>query len=213
MALTLYFLRHGQTAQSLADSFSGSGSDPDLTSNGYEMAAAFAAEYKDRKWQAVYSSALRRTIATAQPVCDDSGRDLRERAELNEISYGVWEGQTKGQVERDFSDDYRNWLDDPSLHAPTGGETAVAVANRATKTIDEIRNEFSDGEVLVVSHKATIRIIICRLIGIELRGFRYRLACPVGSVNVVEFTKQGPMLKVLADRCHLSARLRNLPGT
>jgi probable phosphoglycerate mutase len=139
--------------------------------------------------------------------------DLRKRADLNEISYGVWEGKTKEQVEQDFPDDYRNWLGDPSLHAPTDGETAVAVANRAIKTIDEIRNEFSDGEVLVVSHKATIRIIICQLLGMELRGFRYRLACPVGSLSVVEFTRQGPMLKVLADRCHLSTRLRNLPGT
>ena len=213
MALTVYFLRHGQTGQSLADTFSGSGSDPDLTPDGHEMADAFAAEYKDKKWQAVYSSALRRTIATADPLCDALGMDLRKRAELNEISYGVWEGKTKDQVEQDFPDDYRNWLDDPSLHAPTGGETATAVANRANKTIAEIKNEFSDGEVLVVSHKATIRIIICRLLGIELRGFRYQLACPVGSVNVVEFTRQGPMLKVLADRCHLNKRLRNLPGT
>jgi len=39
------------------------------------------------------------------------------------------------------------------------------------------------------------------------------LSCPVGSVTIVEFGESGPLLKVLADRMHLSERLRHLPGT
>ncbi len=49
--------------------------------------------------------------------------------------------------------------------------------------------------------------------GIDVGRFRYRLACPVGSVSLVEFTRNGPMLKALADRSHLSEDLRSLRGT
>ena len=59
MALTLYFLRHGQTALSREDIFCGSGLDPELTSEGMEMAQAFVKAYREAEWRAVYSSSLR----------------------------------------------------------------------------------------------------------------------------------------------------------
>ena len=87
------------------------------------------------------------------------------------------------------------------------------VARRGLQVIEEIKHGFSEGRVLVVSHKATIRIILCSLLGIDVGRFRYRLGCPVGSVSVVEFSLEGPLLHSLADRTHLSEALRGLPGT
>lgn len=213
MGLTLYLLRHGQTALSREDVFCGSGLDPELTAEGAEMAQAFFEAYRDLAWRAVYSSSLRRSITTAEPLCKALRMDLQVRAELNEISYGKWEGLTKEKVDHEYHDDYLNWLADPAWHAPTGGELAVAIARRALRVIEEIQQQFADGNVLVVSHKATIRIILCSLLGIDVGRFRYRFLCPVGSVSVVEFTFNGPMLKALAERSHLSERLRSLRGT
>lgn len=213
MALTLYFLRHGQTDLSREDIFCGSGLDPELTSEGLEMAQAFVKAYHDTDWRAVYSSSLRRSITTAQPLCHALGIDLQVRAELNEIGYGGWEGLAKEQVDRDFHNEYIDWLADPAWHAPTGGELAVTISRRALTLAEEIRQKFTDGNILLVSHKATIRIVLCSLLGIDVGGFRYRLACPVGSVSIVEFTLNGPMLKALADRSHLTEGLRSLRGT
>jgi len=213
MSLTLYFLRHGQTALSRDDVFCGSGLDPELTSEGLEMAHAFARAYSKAEWHAVYSSVLRRSITTAQPLCDALGINPQVRPELNEIAYGRWEGLTKEQVSKEFQDDYTNWLADPGRHAPTDGEPAVLVAQRGLQVIEQIQNQVSSGNVLIVSHKATLRIILCSLLGIDVGLFRYRLACPVGSVSIVEFTSTGPMLKALADRSHLTEELRSLRGT
>jgi len=213
MSLTLYFLRHGQTTLSRADNFCGSGLDPELTPEGLEMAHAFAAAYKDQRWTAIFSSSLRRTITTAQPLCDVLGISLQARADFNEIGYGKWEGLSKATVERDYHDDYISWLADPAWHAPTGGELAITIARRSLQAIDRIKQQYTDGNVLVVSHKATIRIILCSLLGIDVGRFRYRLACPVGSLSVVEFSPEGPLLHSLADRSHLTESLRSLPGT
>jgi len=213
MSLTLYLLRHGQTELSREDNFCGAGLDPELTPQGQEMARAFTAAYRTKAWSAIYSSHLRRAIVTAQVLSDAVGKKAEVREDLREIAYGKWEGMTKEMVSKEYHDDYVSWLADPAWHAPTGGELAVMIARRGLQVIEEIKQRFADGNVLIVSHKATIRIILCSLLGIDVGRFRYRLVCPVGSVSVVEFTKEGPLMHAMADRSHLSDQLRSLPGT
>ena len=99
------------------------------------------------------------------------------------------------------------------VECATGGEPAVTIASRAMQVIDEIREKHASGNVLIVSHKATIRIVLCRLLGVDVGRFRYRIGCPVGSVSVVEFGSHGPLIKAMAEGGHLGDQLRNLPGT
>ena len=132
---------------------------------------------------------------------------------LKEIHYGQWEGQTVETVSRDYHDDHIRWTADPAWCPPTDGEPAVMIARRGLEVVEEIKQKFPGGNVLVVSHKATIRVMICELLGIDVGRFRYRIGCPVASVSVVEFSSHGPLLHTLADRSHLSDKLRNQPGT
>jgi probable phosphoglycerate mutase len=156
---------------------------------------------------------MRRTVDTAEPLCTALGIKPQLRDGLKEINYGLWEGKTPEVISREYHDDYLLWSADPAWYAPTGGETAVAIAGRAMRVIEEIQQLYSSGNILFVTHKATIRIILCSLLGIDVGRFRHRWACPVGSVSTVEFTSDGPLLQTLADRTHLDQRLRNLPGT
>jgi probable phosphoglycerate mutase len=213
MSLLLYFLRHGETAFNRDNAFSGSELDIELTSFGLEMAEAVAAAYRSTPWQAIYASPLRRTVATAQPLCTALNIEMELRDSLKEMSFGRWEGHSPETIHRDYLEDYLRWSADPAWFPPTGGETAQTVARRALPVIDEITQRFSDGNVLLVSHKSTIRIILCSLLGLDLSRYRHRLDCPVASISVVEFKTQGPFLKALGDRTHLPEHLRQLPGT
>jgi broad specificity phosphatase PhoE len=212
MSLNLYLLRHGETTYSRSGGHCG-WIDPNLTTEGEEMATAFAKAYAQVSWQAIYASPMKRTLATVQPLIDTTGLELQVRAGLKEIHYGDWEGQTVAAVQNQYADDYRNWQSEPGWNAPTHGETGLQVANRSLAVIAEITHQYSTGNVLVVSHKATIRIILCNLLGIELGRYRDRLDVPACSVSVVTLKPGGPMLKSLGDRYHLDEKLRNLPGT
>ena len=212
MTLNLYFLRHGQTASSRGNLFCGS-IDPTLTPDGEEMADVFAKVYASTAWEAIYCSPKERAILTAEPLANALKMELQLRDGLQEINYGVWEGKDVATVDRDYHDDYLRWLADPAWNPPTGGESAMAIAARALAVVEEISQHHTTGNVLVVSHKATIRILLCSLLGIDAGRFRYRLGMPVCSVSVVEFGTHGPLLKTLADRSHLTDRLRDLPGT
>ncbi len=212
MSLTVYFLRHGQTILSSSDAFCGSGSDPQLTPEGQQMAEEFAQVYAAKTWAAVYSSTLHRAISTAQPICNTAGMTLQARDELNEIGYGEWEGLTKAEVERTNPIKFQQWLANPAVNVPPQGELASNVSKRGLRLLKEIEATH-EGEVLIVSHKATIRIILCALLGIDISNLRSRLGCPVASLTIVGLSNQGPMLQALGDRSHLSSTLRSLPGT
>lgn len=211
--LSLHFLRHGQTSFSRANAFCGSGLNPELTETGAAMAQAFADASRTKTWAAIYCSSLRRAIATADPLCRAIGMTAEVRDDLKEIGYGHWEGRTIEEVNREHHDDYIRWSTDPAWHPPTGGEPAIMIAQRGLRVIEEIKGRHASGNVLVVSHKATIRIMLCALLGIDVGRFRDRLDCPVCSVSIVEFGERGPLVRTLADRGHLTLEMRNEPGT
>ena len=212
MGLQLYFLRHGETTSSQAGGYCGS-LDLDLTECGYEMAEEFAKAYRTLPWTAVYSSPLQRAIHTAKPLCDALGIDIQLRDGLKEIAYGRWEGMTPEEVNGKYHDEYVRWLADPGWNSPTGGEKGVDIARRSALVLEEIEQTYDSGNVLVVSHKATIRIMLCSLAGIDVGRYRDRINMPVAAVSVVEFREHGPFLHFLADRSHLSDRLRQRAGT
>jgi probable phosphoglycerate mutase len=212
MSLTIYFLRHGETTSSQAGGYCGT-LDPDLTPEGYQMAEDFADAYKSLSWAAVFSSPLRRAVATAKPLCDAAGIGMQLKEGLREIAYGQWEGKTPAEVNCQFHDTYVRWLADPGWNAPTGGQRGIDIARRSSLAIEEIEQTCGTGNVLVVSHKATTRIMLCSLIGIDVGRYRDRIHMPVASISIVEMAEHGPLLHMMGDRAYLRKSLRKRVGT
>jgi broad specificity phosphatase PhoE len=212
MSLKIYLLRHGETEYSQRGTYCGV-LDPELTSEGSQMAQAFADAYCSIPWTAIYVSPMKRAIATAQPLCDALGLSAQIRDGLREIGYGAWEDREQEDVRLHHEQDYIRWLTEPAWNPPTGGETAVQVASRALPVITEIESKYKSGNVLVASHKATIRIILCSLMGIDIGRYRDRIDAPAGSVSIVKFDIHGPMLEVLGDRNYMPRHLRERAGT
>lgn len=211
MSLRLYLLRHGETTFSMSRGFCGV-LDVDLTDYGCKMAQAFADEYKSLAWEAIYCSPMKRTQATATPISEATGISLTIREGLKEANYGTWEGKNKDDVKREFESDHSHWMTEPAWNPPTGGETAVEICNRAMAVIAEIEEKYTAGNVLVVSHRTTLRIVLCSLLGIDLGRYRDRLDYPAASLSVVQFGKYGPMLERMGDRAFMPPELREREG-
>ena len=212
MSLKIYLLRHGETEYSQKGTFCGA-IDADLTAEGSQMAQFFAEAYRAIPWTAVYVSPMKRAIATAQPLCDTLNLTLQIRDGLREIGYGAWEDQEQDYVKQHYEQDFMRWQTDPAWNPPTGGETAIQIAARALPVITEIESRHKEGNVLLVSHKATIRIILCSLLGIDVGRYRDRINAPAASVSIVKFGTYGPMLEVLGDRSYMPVYLRDRAGT
>ncbi len=209
--LRLYFVRHGQTDYSNKNAFCGA-IDAPLNAVGLAMADALGTRYGGEKWSAIYSSPLHRTQQTAAPTAKRAGVTVTLADGLHEIHYGSWEGRPEAEVEHEFPAEFAAWSAHPAHVAPPGGETATQIAARAMPVIDEIARTHT-GQVLIVSHKATIRVVLCALLGIDVDLFRVRIAQKVGAVSIVQMKKSGPLLEVLGDTSHLPPELRDAEGT
>lgn len=208
---TIVFVRHGHTALSLDDYMCGT-TDPPLSASGVEMADAVgdavAARAADGRWAALVASPLLRARQTAEAIGRRIGLPVTIEPGIREIAYGAWDGRRAGEVRRADPAAFARWAAHPATIAPPGGETAAAVAARAVPCIETLARRHAGDNILVVSHKSTIRIVLCALLGIDLDCFRTRLGAPVGSLTTVEFRDTGPFLRGLGDLSHLPAHLR-----
>ena len=210
--LELYLIRHGQTDLSRENRFSGS-IDPPLNAVGVRMADAFGAAYADRRWDAIVSSPSRRALDTGNALAGRVGIEMRIEPGLREIAYGEWESMRHSEARERWPEAYAWWAEDTASRSTPGGETAFDVAARAAPVIERIRADHTEGRVLVVSHKATIRILVCALLGLDVRMFRIRIGQPVAAVTRFDIGPGGAKLVALGDVGHLPPDLRNIEGT
>jgi broad specificity phosphatase PhoE len=186
MTTRIYLIRHGATILSAEDRFAGA-TDVDLSDEGRAQARALALRLADDRITAVYCSPLKRTVETASIVARPQGLTPIPRDGLREISHGRWESLRRSDVEAQFPEEYAAWEEDPFIYAPLDGESGLSVMARALPVIREVVLNHVGENVAVVSHKATIRLIISSLLGFDPRGYRDRLDQAPACLNVLDF--------------------------
>jgi alpha-ribazole phosphatase len=200
--LTIHLARHGETQQAAQGSFAGE-IDPPLTAAGVAQAVALGRAASTLSLAALYVSPKLRARMTAEPSARACHLEPVVDEGLREIAYGTWEGRLESEVQASEPEAFAAWSHDPALHSPPGGENAFAVAARALPVLLRIMREHPSGHVLVVSHKATIRIVACALLDVPLGRFRDRFDCPPASITTLELHERGALLTRLADTRHL----------
>jgi probable phosphoglycerate mutase len=187
MTTRLYLVRHGATAESTEDRFSGA-EGVELSEQGRAQAERLGDRLRSENISAVYSSPYSRAMDTAGiiargwPVAPIPADGFRE------ISHGHWEGLRRADVEDQFGSEYAMWEHDPFTFAPSGGESGVAVLARALPALRTVISAHQGAKVLVVSHKATIRLMLSSLLGFDERGYRDRLDQAPACLNVIDFS-------------------------
>jgi probable phosphoglycerate mutase len=186
MTTRVYLVRHGATVLSAEDRFAGS-TDVELSDEGRVQAERLAARLADEKIARVYASPMRRTMETARILGRPHKLEPQPRDGLREIDHGRWEGLTRKEVSSRFCDEYKAWDEDPFTFAPQGGEAGISVMARALPVVRDIVTAHRDETVVIVSHKATIRLLLCSVLGIDARGYRDRLDQSPACLNTLEF--------------------------
>jgi len=182
----IYMVRHGATQLSAEDRFAGA-VNVELSEEGKFQAGRLAERLADDSITAVYCSPLTRTVQTATILASPHDLPLIHEEGLREIHHGHWESMRRADVEEQFPEEYAAWEEDPFTFAPLGGEAGVNVIARALPVIRKIVVEHRGQNVIVVSHKATLRLLISSLLGFDARGYRDRLDQSPACLNVLDF--------------------------
>jgi broad specificity phosphatase PhoE len=182
----VFLVRHGATILTAEDRFAGA-TDVPLSDEGRRQVGRLALRLQGEQIAGVFASDMGRTMETARILAEPHKLDVQPRAGLREISHGHWEQMTRKEVEAKYPGETADWDNDPYTFAPTGGESGLAVTARALPTLIDIIRAYPQKTVLVVSHKATIRLLLSSLLGFDPRRYRDNLDQSPAALNIVDF--------------------------
>lgn len=190
MTTRVYLIRHGATELSAEDRFAGA-VDVLLSDTGRNQARLLGQRLAGDRICAVYASPMKRTVETAELVAEPHRMQVTRVDELREIAHGRWEGRTRAEVAREFKEEYDRWEHDPYTFAPLGGESGLQVTARALPALLQLVEKHEGMPFIVVSHKATIRLLLSSLIGFDPRKYRDRLDQSPAALNILDFKDLG----------------------
>lgn len=198
----LYLIRHAEAEGNLYRIAQGQ-YDSILTDRGWRQVRALEQRFADIPIDAVYSSDLYRTCATASALYLPKGLPLQRRRALREIHVGVWEQRTWGDIIRESPVQMENFGYHPELWQVEGAETPRQVLDRALAAIQEIARENPDRTAAIFSHGYVIRLILAALQGYALDQLAQT---PVGdntAVSLLEADDSGLRVVFRDDNSHL----------
>jgi len=174
----------------------------EMSATGYRQVERLRDRLVDEKIDAVYSSDLKRALATAEVISSRHNVDIVTCSELREINYGKIEGLTFEEIGRLYPE-VAEWITDfsPQMKFP-GGESFVGFIERTSKFLDRLENHTLLQTVLIVSHNGPLRVLVCRLLGIDVKHWR-QFRIDNASLTIVETNPNRAVLSLLNDVSHL----------
>lgn len=195
--MRLFLVRHGETDWNREGRFQGQ-RDTHLSEKGRSQAFRLALFLALHEFEGIVSSPLARALDTALKIgstCALNGNELEGVEivdEFTEINHGEWEGLLADEVRECWGDLLAQWHSAPeSVRMPgEGGESLEDVQRRAVAGVEGLAEHYS-GDVVVASHDAVIKVLLCHFLGIPLANFwRFQIAnC---SLSVVELEESKP---------------------
>lgn len=128
--------------------------------------------FKDIKLDAVYSSSLDRAMSTAVPLAESKQLKVIPVDELQEISFGSWEGLSYNEIYEKWPRQIELFFSNPEMCLPPEGESFDEAQKRAVQALKEIlQREGEQKNIAIVTHGGIIRALVFALLDIPLKNF------------------------------------------
>ena len=168
--MELILVRHGETDWNKGSVFRGH-EDVKLNATGIAQADAVAEALKDRVFEAIYTSPLKRALVTARRIALPHEIQVRENDAFLDINYGVWQGLKESTVKERYSKAYDRWTNSPAKMKFIGGENVKKAWKRVNSGLRELLMTHGMGSVVIVSHRIPIKFMTTYLLGESFSSF------------------------------------------
>ena len=200
----IYLIRHAQAEGNRFRVMQGHW-DGGVTELGRRQIALLEERLRPLRFDAVYASDLYRAMLTAGAVYKPRGLRLCTDPALREINVGPWELQFFGNVQHDEPESAELFLNDPLRWRCPGAETYGQVTERAYAALERIARAHEGGRVAAVSHGVTIRCLLSRIMGVDLRDKQQLSIVQNTGITVLRWEKGHFAVELLNDASHLAA--------
>lgn len=207
-------MRHGETPWNAERRLQGH-IDVPLNARGLSQADATARSLAraGERFAAIYSSDLQRARQTADALAQAQGLAATHDPRLRERHYGVLQGLTFAEAERQHPQTWQHFKRRaPDVALDGGGESLAILAARVHAALEEIAARHGGETVVVVTHGGVLDIVHRLATGGPLERAR-DFAIPNAALNWIERSAGSWKLLAWADESHLAGALDELPGT
>jgi broad specificity phosphatase PhoE len=168
--ITVYLLRHGQTAWNADNNRYCGRTDIPLTEKGLNQAAAVHEQLRGIDFDGIFSSPLQRARVTAEIA---TGKSVTTDKRLIEADFGQWEQKTREEFVAENAPSWIAWAEDPThVRAGVTGETALDIVQRVDDFFNELRAKHSSGTFLAAAHNGVNRLYMAYKLGMPLKNYR-----------------------------------------
>ena len=199
--LRIVLVRHGETDWNKNKKFQGQ-RNIGLNEKGRAQAEALASALKEEPLKVIYSSPIARAVETAEIINRYHNVSLEQRDGLKEMNVGDFEGLQLKDLAGDYSQFFREWLEDAASVRMPNGETLQEVQERAWSVLEEVVDDYSEGSVLLCAHNFVNQMVLCKILGVKIAHFR-RIRQTLAAMNIIERIQGVYSLTCTNDTCHL----------
>ncbi|MGI5936479.1 MAG: GNAT family N-acetyltransferase [Oscillospiraceae bacterium] len=164
----IYLIRHAEAEGNLYRRVQGH-YDGDVTARGRRQIDMLAERFRDVHLDGLYSSDLRRAVATASAITRYHDLPLITTPRLREVSMGCWEDMPWGEVEYNQREALVKFNCDPESWEVKGCETFPDLVRRMRGIILELAEKHRGQTIAAVSHGMAIRALLASAMGISSR--------------------------------------------
>jgi len=198
----LLLVRHGETELKSSERLWGH-TDVKLDALGLKQAERLCDRLASERIDAIYSSKLKRALVTAETIASRHQLEVVTCAELHEVNFGQLEGLTLSEANQRYPEVAKLRMQRSLKLKYPGGDSFIEFSRRVSKFLDRLEQHTAEETVLIVAHNGVLRVLLCRLLDIDLRHL-WQLYLDLASLSILETNQQGAILRLLNDVCHLT---------
>lgn len=192
--LEMLLIRHGETDWNRELRFQGQVDVP-LNATGHEQALRLGMRLASEAVHRLYSSDLVRTVQTASPAAERLALPGMADRALREQAFGVIDGMSVPDIQRDHPDIWARWLDFDPDYAPPGGETQRQFHDRVMGAMARLAHAHGGQRLVIVTHGGVLDILYRVATGMPLGGPRQ---CDIPNAGINRLRTDGRRVDIVS---------------
>lgn len=128
----------------------------------------------------IYTSYLKRSIESGYIL----NNKIQKVKELNEIDFGLWDGLSMEEIQKNWNKEYSRWVINPVDYTPPEGESFTEFYKRVSSFVNRLKK--TDKDATLVVHGGVIRTIIIYLLQLDIYRDFWKFYTEYGSITQIE---------------------------
>ena len=169
--MLVHLVRHGESEYHAENRYA-SQKDIKLSEAGIAQADNLKNWVRSRNIDLIIASDLIRALETARPAAETNGIELEIDSRFREVNFGEVEGMTPEQMNSRFPDVFMSFSKNPATTVFPNGESGKIAVTRGLAGLADLSRRDTLSEVMIVFHGTLLRLILCKVLGIEIDNYR-----------------------------------------